>query len=911
MKISPLVLLQFRCKLLPRLCPSLLVFLLIGVVGTSAVSAQTLTDEDRRQIQSQAERQVNNLAGLLNLITNPRMTGNRKSIMESNYDRNNAQRVFENENVIIHDDWNPQNSTDWDPAKPNNFPEKISVPSYLNRATLLYEYDKPENVRFSSLRVTEIDQRTYVYARVVFISQFFGKYANNSTLKYPRIVRVAEVVAEKVNNRWVTKIGGVYNALKEEIELAYGSADNVDLIVELETTEKELDRDSRFITQKIQEVLDQIGSLKPDEVEQVVINDDVQIEAAKLAQKADSLARLAQDEVDAINRYQGSMKIQMVAIDSLVKKADSKSIKVAQQLSGVKVLLDSLRRATAESADALSRTEAGASYVIILAGEVKRIPNATDPDSAKIILQKYDQSSAAAREVESSAEDANNASEKARLRLEGIKNAEKQAGKAEQESAAIQQEIEKLYGRAVAQQQKAESANRKAAIYTQAADSLISRIESLIGGGIGQFSDINIRLAAIKALIDQSNFEIRDKSSRATNLVRGLVDAAKASGDPKLLERALELMDVVDEIQDTEKRADAQYDEAILRAQTGGEADTLILKIISQKQSALNTIVDARKARSRAKRTRNEAGDNMSEVRAQIDSSRLKQRDAVVNRALLEGFVEEGEALYTDSRDAKLKAGARSKFANAEVNDAFRQVAQVTLAHRRHHTSYIGINYNFFRSYTSGNSANPFKRQLGNGISGLESFGISFYNRVGFFVSGYGRFTDKMPSDADQGSNLNQIRLAQFEKDVLNNVDFEPHRLDSAKGNGGVINAGLYISPLNHLYIMAGVSHFSGYHWNQYEANYPKELRPADIQPKPNTTTYIADFNSVRATNLILGASVVYPFWQFETGYNFLQKSIFINGGINIPLRKTFAYRKTRSISREEYDRIVRDYLKP
>ncbi|MEZ4687745.1 MAG: hypothetical protein R3B47_17280 [Bacteroidia bacterium] len=37
------------------------------------------------------------------------------------------------------------------------------------------------------------------------------------------------------------------------------------------------------------------------------------------------------------------------------------------------------------------------------------------------------------------------------------------------------------------------------------------------------------------------------------------------------------------------------------------------------------------------------------------------------------------------------------------------------------------------------------------------------------------------------------------------------------------------------------------------------------------TNRFVTDYNTVNTSNLLLGGAVVYPYWQFEAGYNFLQ----------------------------------------
>jgi hypothetical protein len=872
-------------------------FFLVSILlaGTSISFGQSLTDEDRRQIKIKAERQVGLLESLLNLITNPTVANTTKeNIRKGSFDKTSSQRTFSSPRVRIYDDWDPQGKV--------SSPVPLSVSSYLKRAGTVYEPANTENVKFSSLRVIEIDKRTYVYARVVFISQFYGSYIPNPGLEYPQVVRVAEVIAEKLNGSWQTTIGSVSYASREEIELAYGSEENIQLINRMEVVREQLIRDARFIEAKINDVLREINKLQPGDLEKVEIDEAVQKEAARLSRQADSLAKLAQNDAESINQYQANMKVQMVSMDSLIRKANGQSERVNQEVVKVKSGLDSLKKVNGQAEEALSRTEAGASYVINLARKVK-----VQNDTAKLVLKNYEQASSAAKGVERSAEETKLSSDEAKLTLSKLKQAERRAADAEMSSARLHQEIEQSYGRAVADQQRANNADTKASIYIQTADSLVKRIDSLIGGNLGKSGEVDILRATIQTLRSQGKFEMGDRVNRGLIESQGLLEAARASGKAELEQEALALNDIAEENRSTFEGADSRYDQELLIQNTDA-ADTLILTIIRQKQDALDAILEARRARARAKRTREEAGIELKILRAGIDSSRSRQQEAVVNRAFLEDWISEGEGVAKSARDAELKASYASKRANQEVNAAFRSVAQTTLAHRRHHTTYIGLNYNFFRAYQSTAGLNPFRRHLGNGISNIESFGLSFYNRIGFFVSGYGRFTDAVPPEQFQGT-LTRARLAQFERDELNDQVFVPHRLDSAMGNGTVFNAGLYISPVNHLYIMGGISTFSGRHWDIYYAEYPQHKIPEDIQAF-GTNQYLTDYNEVNTSNLILGGAVVYPYWQFEAGYNFLQKSIFINGGINLPLRKTFAYRKTKKIDREEYDKLIRDYLK-
>ncbi|MEZ4687742.1 MAG: hypothetical protein R3B47_17265 [Bacteroidia bacterium] len=311
------------------------------------------------------------------------------------------------------------------------------------------------------------------------------------------------MIAEKVNDSWQTTIGSVAYASREEIELAYGSEENIQLINKLELAREQLARDRRFIDATIKEMLEEINQLQPGDFQKVEIDDAIQQEAARLSSQADSLAKLAQQEAESINEFQANMKVQMVSMDSLIRKANEHSDRVNSEVIKVKSGLDSLKKVNSQAEESLSRTEAGASYVINLTKTVKN-----QKDSAKIVLKNYEQSSAASREVETSASETALAAEKGKIILDKLRRSDQKAAEAEQSSGRLHQSIEQLYGRAVADQQKANNADTKAVVYIQRADSLVKRIDNLIGGSLGKSGELDILRATLQTQRDQGKFEM-------------------------------------------------------------------------------------------------------------------------------------------------------------------------------------------------------------------------------------------------------------------------------------------------------------------------------------------------------------------------------------------------------------------
>ena len=118
-------------------------------------------------------------------------------------------------------------------------------------------------------------------------------------------------------------------------------------------------------------------------------------------------------------------------------------------------------------------------------------------------------------------------------------------------------------------------------------------------------------------------------------------------------------------------------------------------------------------------------------------------------------------------------------------------------------------------------------------------------------------------------------------------------------------NLGVYFSPIRHLYIKAGYTAVRGVTWDYYQGDYPQG---SGMLPAPESEHYAFNKSNTNTGNFLLGLAYLWPYGQAEVGYNHYFKDVFVNFGINIPLRKTYTLIPTRKISREEYDQLMSEW---
>ena len=187
------------------------------------------------------------------------------------------------------------------------------------------------------------------------------------------------------------------------------------------------------------------------------------------------------------------------------------------------------------------------------------------------------------------------------------------------------------------------------------------------------------------------------------------------------------------------------------------------------------------------------------------------------------------------------------------------------------HIRNIGFNYNLFENTVNSN------------------WGVFILGNPGFFISGYNRKNPIRPS------YFYSVRsTARLEEELNLPID---KRLSfiSTEADFHTFNTGIYLpinTPYNSLtysdkgeevvsvYFILGVSSIFGSSWEIYDGDIP------NLPVSYESGRFALNKQEFNVMNIISGISLVFPYFQIETGYNNLYKQLFLNVGLNMPLNK-------------------------
>lgn len=156
--------------------------------------------------------------------------------------------------------------------------------------------------------------------------------------------------------------------------------------------------------------------------------------------------------------------------------------------------------------------------------------------------------------------------------------------------------------------------------------------------------------------------------------------------------------------------------------------------------------------------------------------------------------------------------------------------------------------------------------------------GLSFYYPIGLFVSGFRNYNNDSPTRTYSQAEVNFIKRNLD----LSGIHYTDLTFKESRANLKTISFGFYFQAVKHLYVKAGISHINGQIWDVYDGHFNEN----DLQNSGNPNEYALDISNIKSNNLLLGASLVYPFFQAEAGYDLLFEKPFINIGINYPIKK-------------------------
>ncbi len=172
----------------------ILVLLLLTSVSTTTFG-QELNIKDGAEIMYRAEILLNEYGDLLNTVSNNGLSlTESKGLISNSFSKSSSNRIFYDNKVIVEDDIDPRS---------NNTNKGLDMPieSYLNKLELVYTKSDDYTITFSNINISNVKQRDYIYVKVFFESLFESSH-KEVKIPYKQVKRVAEVRADRVDNKW-------------------------------------------------------------------------------------------------------------------------------------------------------------------------------------------------------------------------------------------------------------------------------------------------------------------------------------------------------------------------------------------------------------------------------------------------------------------------------------------------------------------------------------------------------------------------------------------------------------------------------------------------------------------------------------------------------------------------------------
>ena len=870
----------------------LLTAVILGV-SIPMLQAQTLTERDKQDIKIAAEQVIFKLEILLNTLTDKnRSQAEKRRMIRDSYKDNSISQIFYDGKVSVFDDIDPLYTT--------NFGSAMNLAAYLNR--FLFSYDSKndrKSIRFSNPRVLKVEQgRDYPFARVFFWSKFGGTYKTENDKKYKHNVRVAEIRAIRSNDGWRATIAHVSFASEKEIRVVYPDTRSFQLIKDIKEAQDEMQIDLGKVEMRVDDLLKKINEMKPgEEISPEKINETFKI-ASSFASNADSLAGLAKKGCERINFHIAVSKVKTNSIDSLLILQKDQISQVKQSVLTYQSKLAEIRKAAKVGQEYQAEAEVAFYYVDTL---LKRVPK-TVPPKAPIneIIANYDKASTGAKEVEKAAKGALQNLKMINESITEMREIKNKSELAQKRANSYQRQVETSLEEALADRQRAEHVNREVTTLLESAESAVDSLDKKVGPAIRSVETSKLEWDALSSKITDEVFSLRLSASEAQNRAELLNEAAILTNNEELIlevrqvvELARDIFYKVDEAQPSFQKA---MDDAQKASQMDNKTRDMIEQIIQLKHNAESEIRSARQALERANFVGGGAEQVISAAKRSMENLRNEKQAAFAENSLVSDYLNDADRELTSTKEAYSTANKVATDVNHNVNRAYHSVVKRSLTTRRWNAPYLGINYNSFNSSQLRTGALP---PYNN--KAFQKFGVSLYYRVGAFFTNMGNIsTDLVPENS---YSIYEVENHQSEL-IAKNEPFDTLSFVSSGGNFKNYSFGVYLSPIRHVYFMAGLSVVRGTEWDYYSGNYP------GLVTANGSSYYAIDKNPLNTSDFLLGVAMVWPYFQFEAGYNKLRNDVFINMGVNVPLRRTYTLIRTHRIDRDEYDLLINEWKK-
>lgn len=875
----------------------LLRFVCVVWLVSGAIAAQAqLSEEDKRQLGAEAEKVVGDLEGLLNYLANPG-SSSRDYIARNSYDKNSPDRIFANaQDVQIFDDVDPSGAGTRQPVK-----------SYLFRLQNLFRPSQRNPVLFSNIRLLEVGELAYVYARVYFQSRFYGTYMPQSELPYRAVHRVAEIRFERSQNGWKGFVQTISMASDPEIIAVYGSLKAGSLVNEVEDARLKLSKELDEIKSRTESLMADLSAIDLNRKDSVSLDNTRLLRVSEWLSRMDTLSARAQQGAEIVNRKVVELRVKSLAADSLSKQAadafteaSKNNQDAAQKLAAIKA--DSLvtERAFSEAEIAARVSDALATTVL------------SDPRNAAAgdIAANYVKASSAARIARNSAqaiEDATARMEAANQEIKGLQVQQKnQIGSAQQ----ILIKVEGSMTGIVNSMQQLQNEQRKAALYLSAADSALAQADGILAPVMQPARERLLLARSMIKRVDDHLLYLRGKARESQALAASMQQAADATQQRQLIEESGRVLALAQQISAYSDRNTPGLEQFRTNAMRITQEDSIaagnIKGIILRKQQALASLGEARRTQSRAAYAAGQADEQVETLKRNVQALAVSRQAALADQFKTGKTLAQAESLRAGSVKMQFNAARLSRDVNAKVNRAYASIVKQTIVQRRHQTHYLGLNYSLYNS--------TLRRSTGLVPSdqfALGRYSLSVYGRVGGYVRGPDVYRDPLPDDPAEPHlyACTKTYLRQQDQELaFRGRPFTPGDSVGYNAKGARWGAGVYLSVIPHVYFSAGVSLFRGYDWHLYDGDYPAEtgLISTSIEGQ---RYYVINFSRVSLTGLDVGAAFVWPYFQVEAGYDLAFRDVYVRAGLNVPLRKTFMFTKVQQLGRKDYDDLVNEWM--
>ncbi len=167
----------------------------VAKVGKEEPSKGSPLKRRNDQILFEVKSQINNLFNLLNTLTSNETTEAESDAIIKNSYLPNSNQLFYSDGIVVEDDVDPNHVSSENPVD-------HAVEKYLRDIELFYTKTPDESIKFSQVITSPVlDGKDYLYVKV-FFRQTFGSKHKQIDAPYRPVQRVAELRAERQDNKW-------------------------------------------------------------------------------------------------------------------------------------------------------------------------------------------------------------------------------------------------------------------------------------------------------------------------------------------------------------------------------------------------------------------------------------------------------------------------------------------------------------------------------------------------------------------------------------------------------------------------------------------------------------------------------------------------------------------------------------